>query len=49
MSGCPEVLGMKKPNKNCHQRNRWAYTGSIWEGKMEILDEEILPKRNNRC
>ena len=22
ISGCPEVVGMKKSNKNCHQRNR---------------------------
>ena len=35
MSGCPEVVGMKKSNKNCHQRT----VGSILalsEGKTEM-------------
>ena len=39
ISGCPEVVGMKKSSKNCHQRNRWEYTGPIREGKTEIPDE----------
>jgi hypothetical protein len=33
MSGCPEMVGIKKSNKNSHQRNRWVYSGAIREGK----------------
>jgi hypothetical protein len=37
ISGCPEVVGMKKKsNKNCQWRSRWRYIGAIREGKTEI-------------
>ena len=36
VSGCPEVVGMKKSNKNCPPEDRWKYTGSILEGKTEM-------------
>jgi len=34
VGGCPEVVGMKKSDKNCQQRNRWEYTGPIREARM---------------
>ena len=39
---------MKKSNKNCHQKNRWEYTGSTREGKTEIPGKEEGRSRDYR-